>query len=199
MTYINVEFTIDSKIIDKEYEVLENRQFSKNRKSLDFTSEEYAEYLNIILNKTIRKSGGKATIPFHFEESPISNSLSIAFQAIGQVIDNNRDIVFVPVSKYSEFTMSEDKFLVIRSALQSAHNELAIVNKVPGPRSSELKEVMSSRVESGMIIAINESISPNAIVICSLVQPNPDKIVAYSKQQHVDTEVLAYLDKLARV
>lgn len=199
MQQVSVGFAIEPKIIAAEYEVISSKRFKKVGLKLDFTIEEYSEYLNLVLNSVISKSGGVATQPFRFIEAPISNSLNIAFQGIGLYIDSLRDTSFVPVSQVKTFTISEEKFLAIRSALQSVSAELAIVNKVPGPRSSDLKDIMSSRVSRGIIYSINDSISPSSIVSCSLVQPQPDKIVAFAEQQNTIVETLAYLDKLARI
>ncbi len=199
MQQVSVGFAIEPKIIAAEYEVISSKRFKKIGLKLDFTIEEYSEYLNLVLNSVISKSGGIATQPFRFIEAPVSNSLNIAFQGIGLYVDSLRDTSFVPVSQVKTFTISEAKFLAIRSALQTVSTELAIVNKVPGPRSSDLKDVMSSRVVGNIIYSINDTISPSSVVSCSLVQPQPDKIVAFAEQQNTIVETLAYLDKLARI
>lgn len=199
MQTVSVGFVISQKVIAAEYRVISRKYFEKVEAGLDFTLEEYGEYLNLVLNHVISKSGGIATTPFSLSDTPLSSSLNIAFQSIGEHIDHVRDMCFVPVSQVKVFSISKEKVLSIRAALIALTSELAIINRVPGRRSSELPEVMTSKVVRDVICSIKDSISPSSIVNCSLVQPMPDKNIAFAIQQSVNTEILAYTDKLIRI
>ena len=198
MQEINVVLSINSKIIDSEYAILSETNYLKSGKELPFTLEEYSEYIQIITNSVIKKSGGKATTPFRLGDTPISNTLSIALTSVGKHVDQLRNMIFIPVSNVKDFSISVDKFDSISIYVLKASKELAVVSRVPGPRSADLRDVMTSRVMDRTIYSINDAIAPTAISNCALVLPSPDKNVAFAEQMNVLVEEQNYASKLVK-
>lgn len=198
MMNVNVGFTINPKIIEIEYDHLVDASFIKLSRDIEFSLEEFSQYLHIILNSTIKRSGGTATTPFQIGDAPISNTISVALTSVGNYIDPIRNMIFTPISNHKEFALSEGKFQFIAMQCLKFGRALSLVNRVPGPRSSEIKEVMTSRVVDSTIYAINDSISPIAITNCAIVLPTPNKEIAFAEQQNVNIEILNYSSRIVK-